>query len=85
MITAQVVAGPSASTLEEPSAPPPTILPSLDDSEARIAKIEETGPRWQGFVAGTMSGATKLLVGHPLDTVSKLLIHEPGRQVVSGC
>ena len=39
----------------------------------------EVRERAKGFVGGTVSGLTKLLVGHPFDTVKIRLQCDPGR------
>lgn len=63
--------GPSISVLNEPSPPPPEPPALLGGDKQPIADIQDSTTRWQGFVAGVASGGTKLLVGHPMDTISK--------------
>ncbi|ORY89145.1 mitochondrial carrier domain-containing protein [Leucosporidium creatinivorum] len=44
-----------------------------------IANTADTQVRWKGFAAGVASGATKLLVGHPFDTIkTRMQCSPPG-------
>ena len=50
-------------TSSDPSPPPPPL------QSAAANPGSETGASIKGFVGGTVSGLTKLLVGHPFDTI----------------
>ncbi|KAK4050888.1 hypothetical protein OIV83_003310 [Microbotryomycetes sp. JL201] len=59
------------STLAEPSQPPPTIEVTRVKDDRR--DDHGTTERLKGFAAGVFSGGTKLLVGHPWDTIKTRL------------
>ncbi|SCV71659.1 BQ2448_3247 [Microbotryum intermedium] len=51
---------------------PPIVLADgndLDTSPAAASAPQPSGLRWKGFVAGVMSGLTKLTIGHPFDSI----------------
>ncbi|CBQ69955.1 conserved hypothetical protein [Sporisorium reilianum SRZ2] len=52
---------------EPPPSPSAPLLRSTTSSTS--AKPSESGASIKGFVGGTVSGLTKLLVGHPFDTI----------------
>ncbi|KAK4047197.1 hypothetical protein OIO90_006260 [Microbotryomycetes sp. JL221] len=59
------------STLEGPSQPPPSVTSSTSiPTTTTVASSDPSAKeRMKGFMAGVASGATKLAVGHPFDTV----------------
>lgn len=62
----------SALSISPPEPPPaPTAPLAQHDTTPRRGKksIAEEGTSIKGFVGGTVSGLTKLLVGHPFDTI----------------
>ncbi|CDW98505.1 hypothetical protein, partial [Sporisorium scitamineum] len=63
----------SIPSLPHPSSEPPPnpSTPLLSDTtkSSSTSKPAESGASIKGFVAGTVSGLTKLLVGHPFDTI----------------
>ncbi|GAA6061200.1 hypothetical protein JCM10212_001521 [Sporobolomyces blumeae] len=60
-----------------PSAPrPPRPAPLASDPTPEPAP---TTDRWKGFAAGTLSGLSKLAIGHPFDTIKvRLQCSKPG-------
>ncbi|GAA5938744.1 uncharacterized protein JCM15063_004856 [Sporobolomyces koalae] len=43
------------------------------------APVQGEGERWKGFAAGTLSGLSKLAIGHPFDTIKvRLQCSKPG-------
>ncbi|GAA5885189.1 hypothetical protein JCM16303_005892 [Sporobolomyces ruberrimus] len=54
------------------SLPPPP--PSSKDDEPEVK-----GEKWKGFAAGTLSGLSKLAIGHPFDTIKvRMQCSKPG-------
>ncbi|PWY99038.1 mitochondrial carrier [Testicularia cyperi] len=57
------------------SIPTPAPVPTPSEASAPISrtpsppKVSEQGASFKGFVGGTVSGLTKLAVGHPFDTI----------------
>ncbi|TKY88197.1 hypothetical protein EX895_002907 [Sporisorium graminicola] len=56
-------------TWSEPPPNPSTPLLSTSSTSPSPPRPSESGASIKGFVGGTVSGLTKLLVGHPFDTI----------------
>ncbi|SCZ89002.1 BZ3500_MvSof-1268-A1-R1_Chr1-1g00886 [Microbotryum saponariae] len=49
--------------------PPPDAVDTSSAAAAASVVPQPSGVRWKGFVAGIMSGLTKLTIGHPFDSI----------------
>ncbi|KAF9352704.1 hypothetical protein BGX34_012015 [Mortierella sp. NVP85] len=54
----------------QPSAQVPAVIPPVPSARApSLAEDKSKQKRFHGFIAGVFSGVTKLVVGHPFDTI----------------
>lgn len=62
----------AAPTVARTASPTATVV-----ADANISKIDKGNDRFKGFLAGTASGVTKCLVGHPFGkSIVTMLIHD---------
>ncbi|GAA5924120.1 hypothetical protein JCM1841_004579 [Sporobolomyces salmonicolor] len=82
--TSSPLPSPTLPNGNEPESAPATAVLSAVNSTATSTIQKNPDPssgslRWKGFVSGTLSGLTKLAVGHPFDTIKiRMQCSEPG-------